>query len=64
MSKAQRLFGTVTAIDTAWSDEYQNITVTIQVRRHWPSSPSSAIASAAKARTSWPWATRSPCSAR
>lgn len=31
MSKAQRLFGTVTAINTAWSDEYQNITVTIQV---------------------------------
>ncbi len=26
-----RLYGTVTAIDTAWSDEYQNITVTIQV---------------------------------
>lgn len=24
-----RLFGTVTSIDTAWSDEYQNITVTI-----------------------------------
>ena len=31
MSKTQRLFGTVTAINTAWSDEYQNITVTIQV---------------------------------
>ena len=31
MSKAQRLFGTVTAVNTAWSDEYQNITVTIQV---------------------------------
>lgn len=31
MSKAQRLFGTITKIDTAWSDEYQNITVTIQV---------------------------------
>ncbi len=26
-----RLFGTVCSIDTAWSDEYQNITVTIQV---------------------------------
>ena len=26
-----RLYGVVTAIDTAWSDEYQNITVTIQV---------------------------------
>ena len=31
MSKPQRLFGTVTKIDTAWSDEYKNITVTIQV---------------------------------
>ena len=31
MSKTQRLFGTVTAINTAWSDEYKNITVTIQV---------------------------------
>ncbi len=29
MTKAQRLFGVVTSIDTAWSDEYQNITVTI-----------------------------------
>ena len=29
MSKAQRLFGTVTAVNTAWSDEYQNITVII-----------------------------------
>ena len=29
MSKPQRLFGTVTKIDTAWSDEYKNITVTI-----------------------------------
>ena len=26
-----RLFGTVTSIDTAWSDEYKNITVTILV---------------------------------
>lgn len=26
-----RLFGTVTAINTAWSDQYKNITVTIQV---------------------------------
>ena len=26
-----RLFGTVTSIDTAWSDEYKNITVTIAV---------------------------------
>ena len=31
MTKAQRLFGKVTSIDTEWSDEYQNITVTIQV---------------------------------
>ena len=31
MTKAQRLFGKVVSIDTAWSDEYQNITVTIQV---------------------------------
>ena len=31
MSKTQRLFGTVTAINTAWSDEYKNITLTIQV---------------------------------
>lgn len=29
MSKAQRLFGKVVSVDTAWSDEYQNITVTI-----------------------------------
>ena len=29
MTKAQRLFGKVISIDTAWSDEYQNITVTI-----------------------------------
>lgn len=28
---AYRLFGTVTSIDTEWSDEYQNITVTIAV---------------------------------
>ena len=28
---AYRLFGTVTSIDTAWSDEYGNITVTIAV---------------------------------
>jgi len=26
-----RLFGTISKIDTAWSDDYQNITVTIQV---------------------------------
>lgn len=26
-----RLFGTISSIDTEWSDEYQNITVTIQV---------------------------------
>jgi len=31
MEDAQRLFGTVTKIDTPWSDEYKNITVTIQV---------------------------------
>ena len=31
MTKAQRLFGKVVSIDTEWSDEYQNITVTIQV---------------------------------
>ncbi len=30
MTKARRLFGKVVSIDTAWSDEYQNITVTIQ----------------------------------
>ena len=28
---AYRLFGTVTSIDTEWSEDYQNITVTIQV---------------------------------
>jgi len=31
MEDAQRLFGTVTKIDTPWSDEYKNITVTIQI---------------------------------
>lgn len=31
MSKTQRLFGTVTEINTAYSEEYKNITVTIQV---------------------------------
>lgn len=31
MSKTQRLFGTVTAINTAWSDEYKNITVNMVV---------------------------------
>ena len=31
MEETQRLFGTVTKIDTPWSDEYKNITVTIQI---------------------------------
>ena len=31
MEEPQRLFGTVTKIDTPWSEDYQNITVTIQV---------------------------------
>ena len=31
MSKAQRLFGKVVSVDSEWRDEYQNITVTIQV---------------------------------
>ena len=31
LEDTQRLYGTVTKIDTPWSDEYQNITVTIQV---------------------------------
>ncbi len=31
MEETQRLYGTVTQINTAWSDEYKNITVTIQV---------------------------------
>ena len=31
MEEAQRLYGTVTAINTAWSEDYQNITVTIQI---------------------------------
>ena len=31
LEDAQRLYGTVTSIDTPWSDEYKNITVTIQV---------------------------------
>ena len=31
LDKTFRLFGTVTKIDTAWSDEYKNITVTIAV---------------------------------
>ncbi len=31
LEDTQRLYGVVTNIDTAWSDEYQNITVTIQV---------------------------------
>ena len=32
MEEAQRLYGTVVAIPTPWSDEYQNITVNIQIR--------------------------------
>ena len=31
MEEALRLFGTITKIDTAWSDQYKNITVTIQI---------------------------------
>ena len=31
MQEPQRLFGVITKIDTPWSDEYKNITVTIQV---------------------------------
>jgi len=31
MEEAQRLFGTVVKIDTPWSEDYQNITVTIQI---------------------------------
>ncbi len=31
MEEAQRLYGTVVAIPTPWSDEYQNITVNIQI---------------------------------
>ena len=31
MGKTQRLFGTIVKIDTAYSEEYKNITVTIQV---------------------------------
>ena len=31
LEETQRLYGVVTEIGTAWSDEYQNITVTIQV---------------------------------
>lgn len=31
MEEAQRLYGTVVAIPTAWSDEYQNITVNLQI---------------------------------
>ncbi len=31
MEESQRLFGTVTKIDTPWSPDYQNITVTIQI---------------------------------
>ena len=31
LEDTQRLYGTVTKIDTPWSDEYKNITVTIQV---------------------------------
>ncbi len=31
MEEPQRLFGTVVKIDSPWSDEYKNITVTIQV---------------------------------
>jgi len=31
MEESFRLFGTVTKIDTPWSEDYQNITVTIQV---------------------------------
>ena len=31
LEETQRLFGTVVKIDTPWSDEYKNITVTIQI---------------------------------
>ena len=31
MEETQRLYGTVTKIDTPWSEEYQNITVSIQI---------------------------------
>ena len=31
LEDTQRLYGTVTKIDTPWSDEYKNITVTLQV---------------------------------
>ncbi len=31
MEEAQRLYGVVTKIDTPWSEDYQNITVTIQI---------------------------------
>ncbi len=31
MEETQRLYGTVTQINTTWSDEYKNITVTIQI---------------------------------
>ncbi len=31
MEETLRLFGTITKIDTAWSDQYKNITVTIQI---------------------------------
>ncbi len=31
LEDAYRLYGTITAIDTPWSEEYKNITVTIQV---------------------------------
>jgi len=31
MDKSQRLYGTVISIDTPWSEDYQNITVTIQI---------------------------------
>ena len=31
MQEPQRLYGVITSVDTPWSDEYKNITVTIQV---------------------------------
>lgn len=62
LEDTQRLYGTVTKIDTPWSDEYKNITVTIQVGE-LADQPSSATACPAKAQKTCRWATRLPSKA-
>ena len=53
----QRLFGTVVSIDTPFSAEYNNITVTIAVKG-MRNTPCNASALPARARMPWPLATK------